>query len=184
MFQNNTRKHEIIRFVIIGLLATAIDYIFYSLTSFLLTTAGMESSSIWVTVICTTVGFTISVIVNYLLSVSFVFKYAMKVEKNKTSIHFLTFIVLALVGLFIGIGIMLAFKYSILPTGIDIDAWATPELQPGENWLVAILSTPTLYLFTLAFAVKTLLVMVFNYVSRKKLLFKEITNVENENSTV
>ena len=52
-------------------------------------------------------------------------------------------------------------------------------VSEGTNWLVGILTSSAFYLFTLSFIIKTLIVLTYNYISRKKILFKSKQNKEN-----
>jgi len=77
-------KGEIIRFIITGLIATIVDFGFYSLTSFILQKIGMKAESIWITIISTFIGFIFGVVINYFLSVYWVFQ---NVDKKKQKEH-------------------------------------------------------------------------------------------------
>ncbi|MDD3099651.1 MAG: GtrA family protein, partial [Bacilli bacterium] len=71
MNQKKSLFREIIRFVIVGVIATVLDYGTYSLLALAIPDSW---SPILETVICTTIGFLVSVIANYLLSVIWVFQ--------------------------------------------------------------------------------------------------------------
>lgn len=170
-------KKEILRFVIVGIIATIVDYIFYSLFAFLAKIWGVDSS-FWVTFIATTAGFIAGVIINYILSIKWVFQDVDKEKKMNPILHSIIFVVLSAVGLLLGIGIMFGFKSLYIATlNVDIDTWMI--VSEGTNWLVGILTSSTFYLFTLSFIIKTLIVLTYNYISRKKILFKSKQNKEN-----
>lgn len=103
---------EIYRFILVGVLATAADFLCTSLTRGTLTShTGLND--VVITVIAVTVGFTIGVILNYICSVFIVYKATTKANISKTYGGVVLFVLLSAVGLFIGIG-MEAFFYNHL----------------------------------------------------------------------
>lgn len=152
---------EILRFVIVGGIATVIDFFCMSLFLYFCNMEAYDhnllyvffskgEASAWSVVVGTGVGFVISLFFNYLLSIIFVFQ---NNDFAKTTKGMIAFVVLAIAGL----GIHTLFMY----IGYDL-------LHINE-WIVKIFLT--------------LVVMVFNYVTRKKLIFvdKPTENLE-ENS--
>ncbi|MBR6533838.1 MAG: GtrA family protein [Clostridia bacterium] len=121
---------QIIRFSIVGFICTVIDFaLLYILKEFL-------DINVYLS---TAIAFTVSVIVNYILSVLFVFD----VDKSKNqSKGFILFVVFSVIGLILTEGIM----------------------HVGTQWL------EFNYLIIKIFA--TLMVMVFNFVTRKLFLEK------------
>lgn len=162
---------EVLRFIVVGIIATIVDYLFYSLFAFLSKLWGIPEGSFWITFIATAMGFIAGVIVNYILSLLWVFQDVDKEHKMNKYLHAVIFVLLSAIGLLIGFGIMALFKFIFLNTlHIDIDTWMV--IDNNNNWIVEVLSKPDLYLFTLAFVIKTLIVLIYNYISRKKILFK------------
>ena len=101
-----------------------------------------------------------------------------KEKKMNPILHSIIFVVLSAVGLFLGIGIMFGFKSLYIATlNVDIDTWMI--VSEDSNWLVGIFTSSAFYLFTLSFIIKTLIVLTYNYISRKKILFKPKQNKEN-----
>lgn len=166
MIKEFFRKHktlaEIARFVIVGGVATIIDFLCMSLFIYVFNLKAYNynlinvffskgNASAWSVVVGTGVGFTISLGFNYLLSILFVFQNNNKFAR--TAKGAVAFTVLALVGL----GIHTLFMY----IGYDL-------LHINE-WIVKIFLT--------------IVVMVFNYITRKKLIFKEHTNTITTNAS-
>lgn len=183
--KKNKQLSEIIRFVVVGLTAAIIDFLFSFLTSFTVQKMGLPATSVWCTVIATAVGFIISIIVNYILSIKWVYQdFDQKYMKEHQKTHALIFIVLSAIGLFIGIGIMAVFKISLLNgLNINIDNWMNIEIPTSYNfwqkigaWIAGVFTSATFWWFVFAFIIKTLCVMVYNYISRKKILFKTSKN--------
>lgn len=156
---------EIIRFLVVGVVATVVDYGIYSLMGWL-AFGGLSDASSWIeTAICTTLGFIAGVIVNYLLSVFWVYKDVEKSFQKKSAKTIIAFIVYSLIGLIIGILIMEGFNaIGLNCLQVDINHWMDGIFT--NDW-----SFITFIWFTLFFGIKTLIVMIWNYLSRKILIF-------------
>lgn len=98
--------------------------------------------SIWLTIVSVTMGFIIGVTVNYLCSVYMVFKATTEKDKSRTAWGRVLFVILAAVGLFIGYGLQYLF-YDYLKVG-----------------------------YVTTFIIRTLIVLIWNYFSRKYLIFR------------
>jgi len=139
---------EIFRFLIVGGIATIIDFFVMSLFIYFINTnafpnfwqvflSGKQLSPTWVVVVGTGLGFTISLLFNYILSCMFVFQ-TNTTEKNK----FIKFTLLSLVGL----GIHLLGMYIFY------------DLCGMNEWIIKI--------------ILTFVVLIFNYITRKKIIFR------------
>ncbi|MDY0100391.1 MAG: GtrA family protein [Bacilli bacterium] len=166
-------QFEILRFIVVGIIATGLDYVVHSLVAYFL-------PDIWpnglVIALATTCGFIVSVIVNYLLSIVWVFQNVdqnINVSSNKNKF---LFIALSAVGLFIGLGLMVGFEaLSLKLWDINLNKWP-------DDFRVNYLKSITFWVFSLFFALKTLFVLSYNYLSRKLIIFKkpkEKTDEEN-----
>lgn len=157
------KKHktlfEIVRFVIVGGIATVIDFLVFSLIiylfnmeayaySFFAVLKSDANATTFSVVLGTGLGFSISLFFNYLLSVLFVFE---NKGNSKSVKGFLTFAALSLIGLVIHT----VFMY----VGYD--------LLHFNEFIIKI--------------VLTLVVMVFNYVTRKKIIFKQDKSFDQSN---
>lgn len=152
-FANKPLMYEILRFVIVGGVATVVDFLIASLFQYFIYT----SSEVWsllgfipVTAsvfVSTIMGFTFGVIVNYILSILVVFK---DVENEKTSrsvLGFITFVGLGIIGFIINLAI-----------------------KEGGNKIINF--EGHFFWFAFVFAVATLIVLIYNYISRKLILFR------------
>lgn len=148
-FNNHKTAGEILRFIIVGGIATLVDMFTMGVVMYLMQ-KGIYSSFINVfihaptpstlaTIIGTTVGFLVGLVVNYILSILFVFN---EKGNSKSAKGFVVFTLLSAVGLGI----------NILGTFIGFD------LLHLNQWLVKI--------------VMVFVVLVYNYISKKLLLFK------------
>ncbi len=157
--KNQRLVGEIIRFLLVGGLATVCDYAVYLFFRKVALPAELFlGSAVWnvaSAVIATTLGFLVGLLMNWVLSVTFVFRDGKRSVDVKSKKDFIKFTVIALIGLAftqiaVGIGVLLVPSFSIF--GIE------SFLSLGWNeWLLK--------------AVTTCIVLVFNYFARKKFIF-------------
>lgn len=145
MLYSNHLFYEISRFAIVGLIAAVFDFITCYIFQFIVF---KNNLALYVTIISTVCGFIVGFILNYLLSTYMVYK---KTDnKNAKNIKgILTFLVLAVIGLLIGIAIQYIF-YDYLNLKKNV----------------------TFFSYPLVFIMRTLIVMVYNYISRKLIIYK------------
>ena len=136
----SNRLKEILRFVLTGGVCTVIEYAaLYILKAWLH----------WVAVAATPVAFLISVVVNYLLCVKWVFPDAKEGSRQAQ----LGFVITSVIGLFLNWGIM----------------WALTALF-GENEVLLTLLGFSLQIWMVNKVVATGLVMVWNYFTKRYVL--------------
>lgn len=150
------KKHEkllkeIGRFLIVGGLATLVDFAIYELFRFLILKSLDNTLNL---VISTSLGFICGNIVNYFLSIIYVFKGAKEDKKTQTIGAFLVFTLIGVIGLGIKVGV-----------------------QTGGNYLVSVLFNSLegfwiWFMDTFVYCVATLIVLIWNYVGRKLFIFK------------
>jgi len=153
---------EILRFIVVGGGATVIDFVCEWAVFALL---GDQISSFWSNAIAVTVGFLVSTVFNYLLSLIWVFKNVKDEKKAKSAFSAIAFIALSAIGLGIGIGLQELGQYVCLNNfGVNIASVKFSNAftqNSGAFWA-----------FCVVFVIKTSVTMVYNYVSRKLILFK------------
>lgn len=149
---------EIFRFLIVGATATLVDYaVFYLFRQWLLP-ARLISGGVWNTaslIIATAFGFCTGLVVNWILSVKFVFRHVKDEEEAHSKKSFFIFTLIGLIGLGItelGVVLLVHIFPEITLFGV------TQFLLPWKEWL--------------AKAIMTCIVLVFNYVGRKVFVFK------------
>lgn len=157
MNQKHKRLFEIIRFVIVGGIATVVDMFTMGVVLYLFNPSlyphfynviyGGGDPSTLATVVGTGVGFLVSLLVNYLLSVFFVYE---EKGNSKTAKGVILFTVLSLIGLFINM----------------FGMWLGYDICHINEWIVKI--------------IMTLVVLVYNYVTRKLFIFKKVPETEGE----
>ena len=132
---------EIFRFLLIGGLATLVDYVIFYLSTYLI-----FSNKI----ISTFLGFTAGLIINWIFSARFVYRY----EKKTTNKQLLTYIILCIAGLIITeIGIYLAMPLY-------------------ETYYVTIIVTFDFWQLFFK-CLMTVIVLILNYLGRKFLIFNK-----------
>ena len=142
---------EIIRFCIVGGLATVVDFFVMGIVLYLFAPelypnflnvfiGGKGDSTLTANMVGTGAGFLVGLGVNYLLSVTFVFH---EKGNSKTALGFIEFALLSAVGLGLH----------------ELGMYVMNDLFSINEWVVKI--------------VMTLIVLVYNYISRKLLIFKK-----------
>ena len=156
---SHPRLAEIIRFLIVGGLATIIDFLAMGIVLYCFNPHiyphfynvwfGAGTPSTIATVTGTAIGFIVGLIFNYIFSIIFVFQ---EKGNSRSTKGFILFTLLSLGGLLIHI-IGMYIGYNLL--GIN-------------EWILKILFT--------------LVVLVYNYVTRKLLIFKSTQSASNQKS--
>lgn len=165
-----SRKMEIIRFIVVGIIATIVDY----LTKLLVTSSiGNSMDDIYKQLIGYSCGFVVGVIINYILSTFWVFKNVADNKKAKSFKSILLFLIFALLGFGIGLGIFYGLGYAFLAANINI-------LDFNIFKFYEAITNPQFYLYTFVFVVQTLIVLVWNYITRKKFIYIEPNNDNNK----
>lgn len=151
---------EILRFLIVGGTATLVDYlIFWIFDAWLFPLVlpiEIAAFSTLALVLSTALGFCVGLLVNWVLSVRFVFRAVKDEERVRSKRSFTLFALIGVIGLAlteVGVVTLVA----VLP---EITIFGTTALL-GTAWKK-----------WLAKAVMTCLVLVFNYLGRKFLIFK------------
>lgn len=150
---------EILRFLLVGGLATLVDFGIYELCRFVLFIGLSNNVNL---ILSTSLGFIFGNIVNYILSIIFVFKGAKEDKSTQTIKAFLIFTIIGVIGL--GIKVL---------------------VQTGGNYLMSLIidwlfnnifnfsySVWVWLLDTFVYCVATLIVLIWNYVGRKIFIFK------------
>ncbi len=163
---------ELIRFFFVGVLCTVIDFalsyvIVWALADNL--SAINEWTGYVSFAIAVTVGFVVSCCVNFVLSRTVVFKNVDKNINTKTAKAFWTYFFLAVGGWLIGLGLQEAGVYLCnylweLDISLDIAnvSWSN-LLETGGL---------AFWAFLVIFVIKTIVTLVYNYLTRKFIIFK------------
>ncbi len=149
-FETHKTQAEILRFLIVGGLATIVDFFMFGVAMYLMQPKlypnffsvfyGGPEPATWATVIGTGIGFCSGLIFSYFMSVKFVFN---DKGKSKSGYGFFIFCVLS----FIGLGLNL------------FGMWLGYDIMKINQWIVKI--------------IVSIIVTCYNYVSKKLVLFRK-----------
>ena len=143
---------QIMKFGVVGVVCFLIDFAITMVVSTLLRTkAGMETGT--AALIGAFFGFTISVIINYILSMKYVFVRKEEMDRKK---EFIIFTILSLIGLGIHEVIIMLCIDVIYGNWAWLSGWLSPTLATAGGKIFA-----------------TGIVMVYNFITRKKFLEKK-----------
>ena len=175
--RKTSRTWELFRFLVCGVAAALTDYLFCQLVVLLLHN---HLSEIWVTIISTAIGFIFGVVVNYLISTFWVYQNVDKDVKTKSKMFITLFIVLSLCAMLLSIGAMLLCNLVIVSAwGNEYNIVNLSVMELIKEHGVKFLGQGLFWAYLISFCIKTLVGLVFNYFTRKYILYKEPKQVEN-----
>jgi putative flippase GtrA len=168
--RKKSKKYEVMRFIVVGVICTLIDFGINYLVTYLLKPLSEKGGAYpYVTfAIATTVGFVISTIINFSLSRNWVFQNVDKNINTKSQKAFWTYFGLGAGGWILGVALMevglwlcnLLFKMNL-------------SLDITSNQAGASTFSKAFWAYVICFGLKTLVVLFYNYFTRKHLIFKE-----------
>ena len=145
---------EIFRYLLVGGIATVFDYAAWYIFFTWILPSSLVGEVIAV-IVSTAMGFLVGLLVNWILSQTFVFKQVKDKEKAKSGKSFLIFAIVGVIGLAITeVGMLLA---PILPS-FSIFGFSAFLGHEWKWWITKV--------------AMTCIVLVWNYVGRKVLIFK------------
>ena len=158
MEEKQTKKQlfwEILRFLLVGGIATLADYLVFWIFDALVFPLVLPHHTVAL-VLSTALGFCVGLIVNWVLSVSFVFRQVKDEQQAKSKKSFFIFTVIGVIGLAITVIGVLALV-AVLP---EITLFGTMALlgTAWEKWIAKV--------------IMTCIVLVWNYLGRKIFIFK------------
>ncbi len=172
---------EVLRFLVVGVIATIFDFLTKLVSATILSKLGLDgeiySAGNWNIfslaglnyTLSIILGFIVGVLVNYLLSRIWVFQNVEDKKKSNSAGSFFLFVFLGFVGLLISLLIFwgAVFMVPLMMEGVDVY-----EGSKSISIDFAFLSNSSFWAYFVVFAFSTIVVMVWNYLSRKKWIFK------------
>lgn len=167
--RSKSRWWELLRFLICGLAAALSDY----LAAQLIVLAMGEVNEIVVTIISTMIGFVVGVIVNYLISTFWVYQNVDKNIHTKSKRFIIWFVILSLIAMGLSIATMLICDVVVV-YAMHMDSIVHISIISliKENG-IGFLAQDNFWSYFVSFVLKTLVGLVWNYFTRKYLLYKE-----------
>lgn len=156
--------HEVIRFLITGVACALTDF----LVCELFLTICKSMNDIWKGIISTSAGFIVGVILNYILSTYWVFKGVKDEKAVKTPIFIVKFVILSAVAFGLSYGTYeLCHTLFLAWWNLNIYNQGIKEILTFNFW-----TNSEFWLFFLAFCLKTIVGLIWNYFTRKYILYK------------
>ena len=138
------------KFGLVGVFCFFVDYFLYLFANLIFEKSGIAAIFTGYYLISAFIGFTVSVVVNYILSFKFVFKHKENMDRRK---EFIIFLILSIIGM--GLNALIVWGF-------------TGPIYSGVPGLKDLLSYNMAY--TVGKVIATAIVMVYNFVTRKKFL--------------
>ena len=160
---------ELVRFIVTGILCALVDFASSYGVLAILNKCGIYG--FLATALSTPVGFIIGVILNYILSTYWVFKNTKDKAKTKTFKFILAFVLLSAVAWGLSVGTMeLCALTCRMAWGIEISSGADAIIQKIVTF--TFWGDVTFWCYFGAFCLRTLVGLVWNYFTRKYILYK------------
>lgn len=162
-----TRKAEVIRFLVCGAICAIADFLVSLLVNRLLKNHIDANLLTFLEVFS---GFTVGVILNYLISTFWVFTGVEDTKKTKTFWFIFLFVLLSAGALGLSVGTtVLCREIFLKTTNLDINN----VFEDGKSvFTFYFLGKVEFWLFGLTFALRTLVGLIWNYFTRKYILYK------------
>ena len=169
--RKKNRGLELVRFLICGVAAALTDYLVCQL---MVLAFHNVLSQVWVTIISTAIGFIFGVAVNYLISTFWVYQNVDKDINTKSKRFIIWFVILSLIAMLLSIGAMLLCNLVIVSAwGQENNIVNLSVMELINEYGFDFLKISVFWAYFVSFCIKTLVGLVFNYFTRKYILYKE-----------
>lgn len=176
--KKTNRGFELIRFLVCGIAAALTDYLVAQLFVLLLHN---HINDVWTTIISTAIGFLFGVAVNYLISTFWVYQNVDKDINTKSKRFIMWFVILSLCAMLLSIGAMLLCNLVIISAwGNEFNIVNLSVMELIKNHGISFLAQGLFWAYFVSFCIKTIVGLVFNYFTRKYILYKEPKEKEEE----
>ena len=165
--EKNNNLVELIKFLITGVICAIADFLTTSL--FLMILSGLEEHYGWLqSAIALLAGFIVGVILNYILSTYWVFKGKQDKSVTKSTSFIILFVVFSAIAYGLSYGTYELCRFIFASSwGININKATIKYILQFTFWGDALF-----WLYFLAFFLKTLVGLIWNYFTRKYILYK------------
>lgn len=170
MEKSKRKGLELVRFLVCGLGCALLDYLFCQLS--LLLFNNIPNFPDWLKIgLSTAVGFIVGVICNYFISTYWVYQNVDKKENTKKPWFIALFV------LFSFIAFLLSWGTMELCNLVTVNAWninigKTQIFEMIKQYGIGFLGKGEFWAYFVSFFIKTLVGLVFNYFTRKYILYK------------
>ena len=168
--KKKSRGLEILRFLVTGIVCALIDFVVSYFVLAGLVKTGMDNG--WANALSIAVGFLVSVIINYLLSTFWVFQNVKDEKASKKPLFIVVFILLSAGAMFLSIGTMELCAYIWLNAG-NVDIISKADEIIGEIFSFTFWGDIQFWAYFISFVIKTFVGLVWNYLTRKFILYRE-----------
>lgn len=157
-------RRELVRFLITGLICAIVDFLTTSLFLMIL----QKTPKLCQESLSLLAGFIVGVILNYILSTYWVFKGKQDEKVTKSAIFIILFVIFSAVAYGLSFGTYVLFRVIFQNTAkVDIDECGIDYVLKFRFW-----GDLKFWLFGVAFIMKTFVGLVWNYFTRKYILYK------------
>ena len=157
-------RRELVRFLITGLICAIADFLTTSLFLMIL----QKTPKLCQESLSLLAGFTVGVILNYILSTYWVFKGKQDSKVTKSAIFIILFVIFSAVAYGLSFGTYVLCRVIFQNTAqVDIDECGIDYILKFTFW-----GDLSFWLFGVAFVMKTFVGLVWNYFTRKYILYK------------
>ena len=166
--RSKSKWWELFRFLVCGIAAALSDYLAAQLIVLIM--PGVNN--IVVTIVSTMIGFLVGVAVNYLISTYWVYQNVDKSVQTKSKIFIFWFVVLSFIAMLLSIGTMLLCDL-VVTKGMGLDSIVQMSIISliKDNG-ISFLKQANFWSYFISFVLKTLVGLVWNYFTRKYILYK------------
>ena len=167
--KSKSKWWELFRFLVCGVAAALSDY----LAAQLIVLAMPGVNEIVVTIVSTAVGFIVGVIVNYLISTYWVYQNVDKNIETKSKRFILLFVLFSFIAMVLSIGTMLLADL-VVTNAMHLDSIVHASIiSLIKEYGIGFLGQANFWSYFVSFVLKTLVGLVWNYFTRKYILYKE-----------
>lgn len=168
--KKTSRGREILRFLVTGIVCALIDFLVSYFVLAGLVKTGMSSG--WANALSVAAGFIVAVVLNYFLSTYWVFQNVEDEKKAKKPWFIAVFVVLSAGAMFLSIGTMELCAF------ICLNAWNVDIISKADEIISEIIhfsfwSDVAFWAYFISFVIKTFVGLVWNYLTRKFILYRE-----------